>query len=166
MYALVQDNEITQFITSPINVRMPDGCIITDIRLLSAETRHNLGIYDYYKASQVAPYQIITGTEYQIDNDNHAVKQVYTTADRDVDELKAEAIKALKNTAKTMLLNTDHDVLESLELGTTLDTDISTYRAAVRQTLSDATTAINALTTAKDVYEYQAQFPDPLDANA
>lgn len=166
MYAIVKDNTVIKIITNPINVTLPCGDTVTDLRLLSYEERCNHGVYDYIKSSAPPAYKVITAQEYVIDNTAHTVTLTYTLEDVDLAILKTQTIANLQTKVSNLLKPTNYDVLESLELGTTLDTDISTYRAAVRQTLSDATTAINALTTAKDVYEYQAQFPDPLDANA
>lgn len=61
--------------------------------------------------------------------------------------LKSAAIQQTKNTAGSLLQNTDWYVTRKSETDVAIPTDVATYRAAVRTASNDIETAINAVTT-------------------
>jgi hypothetical protein len=73
--------------------------------------------------------------------------------------LKSNFIAQVRNTAYTILLQTDWAVVRKAERAIEIPADITTYRAEVLSTLDDLETAIAAVTTVEELADLNLSFP-------
>lgn len=186
MYAVVENNNITQFINYPKSI------VIGDVRypakiftLWSKAEKEALGIYEIETDSsnyKDANYYINTNEQYAFAN-NKVIKSWGTATpkrledENAVDEngdavlqdgvqvinygLKTEKKRIVKQQASGLLAPTDWYVVKASEVeGYTIPTAISTFRAEVRTKSNEMESMIDACTTVdelKALYEYTKQ---------
>lgn len=186
MYAVVENNNITQFINYPKSI------VIDDVRypakiftLWSKAEKEAVGIYEIETDSsnyKDANYYINTNEQYSFAN-NKVTKSWGTATpkrlndENAVDEngdailedgvqvinygLKTEKKRIVKQQASGLLAPTDWYVVKASEVqGYTIPTDISTFRAEVRTKSNEMESMIDACTTVdelKALYEYTEQ---------
>ena len=186
MYAVVENNNITQFINYPKSI------VIGDVRypakiftLWSKDEKEAIGIYEIetdlsnYKD---ANYYINTNEQYSFANNKVTKSWGTATPKRLEDEnavdengdailedgvqvinygLKTEKKRIVKQQASGLLAPTDWYVVKASEVqGYTIPTAISTFRAEVRTKSNEMETMIDACTTVdqlKALYEYTEQ---------
>ena len=180
MYAIVEDNNITQYINNPKSV------IIGDVRypakifeLWSQSEKEAIGIYEIVvdKANYKDPaYYINTNSSYTFANGQVTESWGIATAkeledrnatDEDgvelnpivvIEGLKTEKKKIVKAQASTLLERTDWHNHKALDDNTyTIPEDIKTYRANVRAKSNEMETQIDACNNVdelKTLYEY------------
>jgi len=73
--------------------------------------------------------------------------------------LKSNFIAQVRNTAYTILLQTDWAVVRKAERAIEIPADITTYRADVLATLDDLETAIAGVTTVEELAALNLSFP-------
>ena len=187
MYAIVEDNNITQYI------KFPKSVVIGDVRypakifqLWSKSELNNIGIYEVITDStnkKDEAYYINTNEEYNFAdnkvtrswgtatpkrlNDENAVDE---NGDPVLDDngvqlinygLKTEKKRIVKQQASGLLEKTDWHNHKALDDNTyTIPEDIKTYRANVRAKSNEMETQIDACTNVdelKALYEYTTQ---------
>ena len=186
MYAVVENNNITQFINYPKSI------VIGDVRypakiftLWSKAEKEAVGIYEIETDSsnyKDANYYINTNEQYSFANNKVTKSWGTATPKRLEDEnavdengdavlqdgvqvinygLKTEKKRIVKQQASGLLAPTDWYVVKASEVqGYTIPTDISTFRAEVRTKSNEMETMIDACTTVdelKALYEYTEQ---------
>jgi len=186
MYAVVENNNITQFINYPKSI------VIGDVRypakiftLWSKAEKEAVGIYEIETDSsnyKDANYYINTNEQYSFAN-NKVTKSWGTATPKRLDDenavdengdailedgvqvinygLKTEKKRIVKQQASGLLAPTDWYVVKASEVqGYTIPTAISTFRAEVRTKSNEMETMIDACTTVdelKALYEYTEQ---------
>ena len=186
MYAVVENNNITQFINYPKSI------VIGDVRypakiftLWSKAEKEAIGIYEIETDSsnyKDANYYINTNEQYAFAN-NKVIKSWGTATPKRLEDenavdidgtpilqdgvqvinygLKTEKKRIVKQQASGLLAPTDWYVVKASEVqGYTIPTDISTFRAEVRTKSNEMETMIDACTTVdelKALYEYTEQ---------
>jgi len=186
MYAVVENNNITQFINYPKSI------VIGDVRypakiftLWSKAEKEAVGIYEIETDSsnyKDANYYINTNEQYVFAN-NKVTKSWGTATPKRLDDenavdengdailedgvqvinygLKTEKKRIVKQQASGLLAPTDWYVVKASEVqGYTIPTAISTFRAEVRTKSNEMETMIDACTTVdelKALYEYTEQ---------
>ena len=186
MYAVVENNNITQFINYPKSI------VIGDVRypakiftLWSKAEKEAVGIYEIETDSsnyKDANYYINTNEQYSFANNKVTKSWGTATPKRLEDEnavdengdailqdgvqvinygLKTEKKRIVKQQASGLLAPTDWYVVKASEVqGYTIPTNISTFRAEVRTKSNEMETMIDACTTVdelKALYEYTEQ---------
>ena len=186
MYAVVENNNITQFINYPKSI------VIGDVRypakiftLWSKAEKEAVGIYEIETDSsnyKDANYYINTNEQYVFANNKVTKSWGTATPKRLEDEnavdengdailedgvqvinygLKTEKKRIVKQQASGLLAPTDWYVVKASEVqGYTIPTAISTFRAEVRTKSNEMETMIDACTTVdqlKALYEYTEQ---------
>ena len=186
MYAVVENNNITQFINYPKSI------VIGDVRypakiftLWSKAEKEAVGIYEIETDSsnyKDANYYINTNEQYSFANNKVTKSWGTATPKRLEDEnavdengdavlqdgvqvinygLKTEKKRIVKQQASGLLAPTDWYVVKASEVqGYTIPTAISTFRAEVRTKSNEMETMIDACTTVdelKALYEYTEQ---------
>ena len=186
MYAVVEDNQITQFINYPKSI------VIGDVRypakiftMWSKAEKEAIGIYEIVTDStnyKDPAYYINTNEQYTFANNQVTKSWGTATAKRLEDEnavdedgnniiedgvqvinygLKTEKKRIVKQQAAGLLAKTDWYVVKATEVADyTVPADITTYRAAVRTRSNEMETAIdNAadVDALKSLYEYTEQ---------
>ena len=183
MYAVVQNNNITQFINYPKSI------VIGDVRypakifsLWSKAEKEAIGIYEVefdHSNKKDEGYYINTNEQFKFENnkvisyfgtatpkrleDENAVDEDGTPILEDGVQvinygLKTEKKRIIKQQASGLLAPTDWYVVKASEVqGYTIPTAISTFRAEVRTKSNEMETMIDACTTVdelKALYEY------------
>ena len=87
----------------------------------------------------------------------------YNKTEKSVDGLKAFWIEISKNKARSLLFESDWQVIAKAERDRTIDVAVATYRAAV---ISACTTIEGAITGAANMAAFQALFDTPVDGKA
>jgi len=186
MYAVVENNNITQFINYPKSI------VIGDVRypakiftLWSKAEKEAVGIYEIETdLSNYKDANYYNNTNEQYSFANNKVTKSWGTAtpkrledENAIDEngdailqdgvqvinygLKTEKKRIVKQQASGLLAPTDWYVVKASEVqGYTIPTDISTFRAEVRTKSNEMETMIDACTTVdelKALYEYTEQ---------
>ena len=185
MYALVQNNKITQFINYPKSI------VIGDVRYpaqiftkWSKAEKEAIGIYEIITDStnyKDPAYYINTNEQYDF-ADNQVTKSWGTATpkrledENAVDEdgnpilengvqvviegLKTQKKKIVKQQAAGLLNPTDWIIIKAKETGTNIPANIKTWRADVRTKSNEMEAMIDACTTVdelKALYEYTEQ---------
>jgi len=184
MYAIVENNQITQYINFPKSV------VIGDIRypakifeLWSQSEKEAIGIYEVITDStnyKDPEYYINTNEQYSFAN-NQVTKSWGTATPKRLDDenavdengdpvldsngvqlvnygLKTEKIRNIKAQASNLLSKHDWQVVKATEVSDySVPTEITTYRSNVRSKSNEMETSINNCTTVdqlKALYEY------------
>ena len=87
----------------------------------------------------------------------------YNKTEKSLDSLKTHWIESSKNQARTLLFETDWQVIAKAERDRAIDAAVATYRADV---ISACTTIEAAITGAADMAAFQALFDAPVGGNA
>lgn len=77
----------------------------------------------------------------------------YSSTPKDLEGLKADWVKQVKQTAFTLLAPSDYKVVRSVETGQAMDADTVGFRTAVRTKSNELETAINAAETVEALIE-------------
>ena len=75
-------------------------------------------------------------------------------------EAKTQKINEVKQEAGSILSGTDWMVIRASEGGTSVPSNIATWRATIRTESNDTETAINNLTTVNDVMDYTVSWTE------
>ncbi len=171
MYALVEDNNITQIITNPKTMVIGDVRYPAKIFQLWSQSELNaIGIYEVITDStnkKDEKWYINTNESYAF-ADNQVTRSwgtatpkahadtLWTQADSDdgdlpddkevgdvkVEGLKTVLIRTIKQQAAGILQNTDWYIVRKADAGTAVPSSITTHRAAVRTKAAEMETAI------------------------
>lgn len=114
------------------------------------DTLTALGITPYSEESINERYYW-KGTK-TVDENGHAT---FATTEKDVDTLKEDMIRKVKNAVSTRLASTDWMVIRATEGGTAVPSDVTTYRAGIRTEGNTKETEIDALTTIDEIIAYE-----------
>ena len=77
----------------------------------------------------------------------------YTSSPKDLDDLKANQIKTVKNIAGSYLAQTDWKVIRSYDMGIALDQETKDARQSIRDRSNELETAINAVSTVEELID-------------
>ena len=176
MWALVENNQVTQVYTRPKAITIGDNQYPSNIMSVwSAEELEAIGIYEVVVDDsnfKNPSYHINTNQSFGFAND--VVTASYGTAtpkamDDVTDEdgnvtrgLKYNHKQVINQQAGGMLSNTDWYVIREADGGTACPEDISTHRTAIRTKANDMQSKINACTTVDELaalYEYNDAEP-------
>ena len=185
MYAVVENNNITQFINYPKSI------VIADVRypakiftMWSKAEKEAIGIYEIETDSsnyKDPAYYNNTNEEYTFAN-NKVVKSWGTATAKSLDDinavdedgnpvlengvqvviegLKTQKKRIVKQQAAGLLAPTDWVIIKAKETGTNIPANIKTWRADVRTKSNEMEAMIDACTTVdelKALYEYTEQ---------
>ena len=177
MYAIVEDNNITQYINNPKSV------VIGDVRypakifeLWSQSEKEAIGIYEVVVDNsnfKNPSYYINTNQSFDFANDvvtasygTATPKNLDDTTDPDTGDvthgLKWNHNQVIINQAYGLLQPNDWYVVREQEAGTPIPADWTTFRTDVRSTAADMQSKIDACTTVDELaalYEYNDAEP-------
>ena len=75
----------------------------------------------------------------------------FTSTPKDLDNLKAMQVTKIKNQAGSILAQTDWKVIRAYETGTTIDTELASFRQSIREHSNDLESQINGTTTVEEL---------------
>ena len=177
MWALVENNLVTQVYTRPKSITIGDVNYPSNIFMLwSSDELEAIGIYEVVvdNSNYKDPgYYINTNQSFDFANDvvtasygTATPKQLDDTTDPDTGDvtpgLKSNDITVVDQQAYGYLQPNDWYVVRNQEAGTAIPADWTTYRAAVRTAAADMVDKINACTTVDELaalYQYNDAEP-------
>ena len=92
-----------------------------------------------------------------ISNVDNEVVGTYSAIGKDVNILKKEMLKTIKNQLSSLLSNTDWYYLRKLRTGTDVPSDIQDYSDALYAEYDSKKTEINAMTKLSEVMEFESR---------
>ena len=191
MWALVENNQVTQVYTRPKAITIGDVSYPQNIFMLwSSDELEAIGIYEVVVDNsnfKNPSYYINTNQSFDFANDvvtasygTATPKALDDTTDPDTGDvthgLKWNHDQVIINQAYGLLQPNDWYVVREQEAGTAIPADWSTFRTDVRSTAADMQSKINACTTVDELaalYEYNdaeppvrplGEFPNPPSA--
>lgn len=177
MWALVENNQVTQVYTRPKAITIGDVSYPQNIFMLwSNDELEAIGIYEVVVDNsnfKNPSYYINTNQSFDFANDvvtasygTATPKALDDTTDPDTGEvthgLKWNHDQVIINQAYGLLQPNDWYVVREQEAGTAIPADWSTFRTDVRSTAADMQSKINACTTVDELaalYEYNDAEP-------
>ena len=166
MWALVENNSVTQVYTRPKAITIGDVNYPSNIFMLwSSEELEAIGIYEVVvdNSNLKDPgYYINTNQSFDFANDvvtasygTATAKQLDDTTDPDTGVvtpgLKSNDITVVDQQAYGLLQPNDWYVVRNQEAGTAIPADWTTYRTDVRSTAADMVSKISAVTTVDEL---------------
>ena len=160
MWALVEDNNVTQVFTRPKALTIGENQYQANIfNLWSASELQTLGIYEV-----VVDNTNLKNDEYYINTnqtfafaDNTVTASYGTATAKDLATLKTEHKEKINTEAGSLLAQYDWYTLRAADGGTAVPSNVATYRTAVRTTANDMCTKIDAAANVDalaDLYVY------------
>ena len=148
MWALVEDNNVTQVFTRPKALTIGENQYQANIfNLWSASELQTLGIYEV-----VVDNTNLKNEEYYINTnqtfafaDNTVTASYGTATAKDLATLKTEHKEKINTEAGSLLAQYDWYTLRAADGGTAVPSNVATYRTAVRTTANDMCTKIDAV---------------------
>ena len=148
MWALVEDNNVTQVFTRPKALTIGENQYQANIfNLWSASELQTLGIYEV-----VVDNTNLKNEEYYINTNQTfafsggTVTASYGTATaKDLATLKTEHKEKINTEAGSLLASYDWYTLRAADGGTAVPSNVATYRTAIRTTANDMCTKIDAV---------------------
>ncbi len=177
MWALVENNQVTQVYTRPKAITIGDVSYPQNIFMLwSSDELEAIGIYEVVvdNSNYKDPgYYINTNQSFDFANDvvtasygTATAKNLNDTTDPDTGDvthgLKWNHNQVIINQAYGLLQPNDWYVVRETEAGTAIPADWSTFRTDVRSTAADMQSKIDACTTVDELaalYEYNDVTP-------
>ena len=177
MWALVENNQVTQVYTRPKAITIGDVSYPQNIFMLwSSDELEAIGIYEVVVDNsnlKNPSYYINTNQSFDFANDvvtasygTATAKQLDDTTDPDTGDvthgLKWNHDQVIINQAYGLLQPNDWYVVRETEAGTAIPADWSTFRTDVRSTAADMQSKIDACTTVDELaalYEYNDAEP-------
>ena len=177
MWALVENNQVTQVYTRPKAITIGDVSYPQNIFMLwSSDELEAIGIYEVVVDNsnfKNPSYYINTDQSFDFANDvvtasygTATPKNLDDTTDPDTGDvthgLKWNHNQVIINQAYGLLQPNDWYVVRETEAGTAIPADWSTFRTDVRSTAADMQSKINACTTVDELaalYEYNDATP-------
>ena len=177
MWALVENNQVTQVYTRPKAITIGDVSYPQNIFMLwSSDELEAIGIYEVVVDNsnfKNPSYYINTNQSFDFANDvvtasygTATPKNLDDTTDPDTGDvthgLKWNHNQVIINQAYGLLQPNDWYVVRETEAGTPIPADWSTFRTDVRSTAADMQSKINACTTVDELaalYEYNDATP-------
>ena len=177
MWALVENNQVTQVYTRPKAITLGDVSYPQNIFMLwSSDELEAIGIYEVIVDNsnfKNPSYYINTNQSFDFANDvvtasygTATPKALDDTTDPDTGEvthgLKWNHDQVITNQAYGLLQPNDWYVVRETEAGTAIPADWSTFRTDVRSTAADMQSKIDACTTVDELaalYEYNDAEP-------
>lgn len=177
MWALVENNQVTQVYTRPKAITIGDVSYPQNIFMLwSSDELEAIGIYEVVVDNsnfKNPSYYINTNQSFDFANDvvtasygTATPKQLDDTTDPDTGDvthgLKWNHDQVIINQAYGLLQPNDWYVVRETEAGTAIPADWSTFRTDVRSTAADMQSKIDACTTVDELaalYEYNDAEP-------
>lgn len=166
MWALVENNQVTQVYTRPKAITIGDVSYPQNIFMLwSSDELEAIGIYEVVVDNsnfKDPSYYINTNQSFDFANDvvtasygTATPKQLDDTTDPDTGDvthgLKWNHNQVIINQAYGLLQPNDWYVVRETEAGTPIPADWSTFRSDVRSTAADMESKINACTTVDEL---------------
>ena len=148
MWALVEDNNVTQVFTRPKALIIGENQYQANIfNLWSTSELEALGIYEVVVDNtnlKDKEYYINTNQTFTFAEDTVTASYGTATA-RDLDDLKTVHKEKINAHAGSLLAQYDWYTLRAADGGTAVPSNVATYRAAVRTTANDMCTKIDAV---------------------
>ena len=135
MWALVEDNNVTQVFTRPKAITIGDNQYPSNIMSVwSAEDLEAIGIYEVVvDNTNLKDQEYYINTNQSFDFANGTVTASYGTATaKDLDELKVSKKEKINEQANGILSETDWYRIREADGGTAVPSNVSTHRTAVR----------------------------------
>ena len=166
MWALVENNQVTQVYTRPKAITIGDVSYPQNIFMLwSSDELEAIGIYEVVVDNsnfKNPSYYINTNQSFDFDNDvvtasygTATAKNLDDTTDPDTGDvthgLKWNHNQVIINQAYGLLQPNDWYVVRETEAGTPIPADWSTFRTDVRSTAADMQSKIDACTTVDEL---------------
>ncbi len=148
MWALVEDNNITQVFTRPKALTIGENQYQANIfNLWSTSELEALGIYEVVvDNTNLKDKEYYTNTDQTFAFSSGTVTASYGTATaKDLDGLKTKHKEIINGEAASLLAPYDWYTLRAADGGTAVPSNISTYRTAVRTKANDMCTKIDAV---------------------
>ena len=114
------------------------------LRLASQEEREAIGISEL-------EYEPRPDDRFYWVNDNG--NGTFNKSPKDLDSVKTMLIQQVKQTAGSILSQSDWKVIRAQETNTALDTELAAYRASIRTKSNDLEASINACETVEELIE-------------
>ena len=148
MWALVEDNNVTQVFTRPKALTIGENQYQANIfNLWSTSELEALGIYAVVVDNtnlKNKEYYVNTNQTFAFADDTVTASYGTATA-KDLDVLKTEHKEAINAQAGSLLAPYDWYTLRAADGGTAVPSNVATYRTAVRTTANDMCTKIDAV---------------------
>ena len=148
MWALVEDNNVTQVFTRPKALTIGENQYQANIfNLWSTSELEALGIYEVVVDNtnlKDKEYYINTNQTFTFAEDTVTASYGTATA-KDLDDLKTLHKEKINAHAGSLLAQYDWYTLRAADGGTAVPSNVATYRAAVRTTANDMCTKIDAV---------------------
>jgi hypothetical protein len=150
MFAIVHNNTVQQLVQPGTQFTVNDITYANNwLQLASNEDKTALGVVEVtYDSRPDDRYYWVTESAPIYDSEINSVRITYTTTDKDITQLKAEAVQKIKSSAHSLLSASDWMVTRAAEPnGTAVPTPWLTWRASIRTTAQTQITAVNSATT-------------------
>ena len=148
MWALVEDNNVTQVFTRPKALTIGENQYQANIfNLWSTSELEALGIYEVVVDNtnlKDKEYYVNTNQTFAFADDTVTASYGTATA-KDLDVLKTEHKEIINAQAGSLLAPYDWYTLRAADGGTAVPSNVATYRTAVRTTANDMCTKIDAV---------------------
>ena len=147
MWALVEDNNVTQVFTRPKALTIGENQYQANIfNLWSTSELEALGIYEVVvDNTNLKDKEYYVNTNQTFAFSGGTVTASYGTATaKDLDELKTEHKEKINAQAGSLLAQYDWYTLRAADGGTAVPSNIRTYRTAVRSTANEMCNTINS----------------------
>ena len=148
MWALVEDNNVTQVFTRPKALTIGENQYQANIfNLWSTSELEALGIYEVVvDNTNLKDKEYYVNTNQTFAFSSGTVTASYGTATaKDLATLKTEHKEIINAQAGSLLAQYDWYTLRAADGGTAVPSNVATYRAAVRTTANDMCTKIDAV---------------------
>lgn len=163
-WAIVENDQVTRIVNVPTKITAngvshPKSIFTT----WHADDLREIGIFPYREEPVDNRYYNSGEATYSIGATS--VVGSYEGTAKDLDQLKENMIRQVKDIAASKLASTDWMVIRQTEGGTPVPNDISTYRSDVRVASNEKETAINALANLNTVISYENEEVTDEDGN-
>tara|TARA_R110000824_G_scaffold352403_2_gene539472 strand:+ start:295 stop:840 length:546 start_codon:yes stop_codon:yes gene_type:complete len=139
--------------------------------LWSSEELIKIGYYPYSEIKEQSDSRFYSKSKITYNISDTSVVGTISALAKDLNEIKKSYLKAINKKAYNLLHPTDWKVIKAQELGTTVDSKLTTYRSAIRtkcneleKAMNDASTIteITAIIDSPGVDENEDMIPSPL----
>lgn len=184
MFAVVQNGQVLKVVQPDQPFTVGDKQYSARfLRNSTPQEKKEAGVWDIVDSSRPDDrYYWVTGPEYRVNEVAEVVETVYTSNPKALEDvpatnqdgtpvldqdgnqvvtkgLKSNTIAQVKQTAGSLLAQTDWYVVRKADIGTEIPADVATYRAAIRTEADRLEAAIAAVTSIEELIAVQADWP-------
>jgi hypothetical protein len=162
MFAIVQNGVIIKRVQPDVGFEL--GGIFYPANwcnLSTPEEKAAIGMVDVVQGERLDDrYYWVSENGHIYNAETNQVEVIVVNTPKDLDQLKANVIAQIKQTANAMLSPTDWKVIRSQETGTALDAPTLASRAAIRTASNTNEAAVNGCTTVAELAAVQLIWPE------